>query len=145
MWFSFPEGSDSITVERQPFPAEITDSKGRSYFRAPDHFAPRILEIPGFSACNPPDGSEGLEELPNQDPLRDGAIGELTARLAAQGIELQNLRSDYNAQQAKMSALVAEKTELERQLAIEKSTVNRLQEAIDDADLTPKVLAKATK
>lgn len=113
MWFMLPEGADGISVERQQFACEIRDSVGRGYFRAPDHFAPRILDIPGFALAEPPEGAP--EDLPRADPLRDGAIASLTATNEALRIEISGITGDLNAMRAEMAALRNERdTLLER-------------------------------
>jgi small-conductance mechanosensitive channel len=128
MWFSFPEGCTSISIERQEFMIELANN-GVSYFRAPDHFAPRILAINGFAIAKvenlPPD-------LPQADPLRDGAIGELTRTLESQRLEIQNLHSDLTASQAILAALTNEKANLAATIADREKTILELREALED-------------
>lgn len=130
MWFSLPKGTTGLTVEQQQFSQEITDKDGVSYFRAPDHFSPRILALPGFALAEPPDGAPA--DLPKSDPLRDGAISELTQTLAAQKIEIQNLRSDLNAAHASVTSLHNAKTALEQKLRESTDKIEDLQEQLED-------------
>lgn len=109
MWFKFPKGTKRINVQQQDFGVEAQDEKGGAYFRAPNHFAGLILALPGFAAAEPPAGAP--PDLPKADPLRDGAIADLSKRLEAAQHELQGLRSSYNTLQASLtSAQNANKT-----------------------------------
>ena len=47
MWFSFPQGTTALSCNQQQFVPEHT-ADGVNYFRAPSHFAPIILDLPGF-------------------------------------------------------------------------------------------------
>jgi hypothetical protein len=91
MWFQFPQGTDRISVALQEFQPEATDADGKQFFRAPDHFAGIILDLPGFRAAQPPEGAPA--DLPQADPLRDGAIGQLGAQIDALKLENEALRS----------------------------------------------------
>jgi hypothetical protein len=130
MWFSMPEGCGGITVECQEFGPEVKDEKGVASFRAPDHFAPRILAITGFAVATPPEGAP--DDLPRADPLRDGAIAELTALTESQKTEIQNLRSDLNAASARTVALKNENTDLRTKLEQTIATAAGLQEQLED-------------
>ena len=130
MWFRLPEGCGGVTVERQEFVPEFRDDTGRAYFRAPDHFAPRLLEIKGFSVVETPDGAP--EDLPKADPLRDGAIAELTRALEARDIEIRNLRSDLGAATAKAQAFSNERVELLEKIAKLEDKVTELEEQLED-------------
>lgn len=103
MWFQFPPGAESITVQRQNFGVEITDDKGIGYFRAPSHFAPVILAIPGFGLAR---------DLPADAPAdntgtgtQEKAVSSLAASLEAKDMEIQGLRADLNAAMAETAAL----------------------------------------
>ena len=110
MWFRFPQGSTEIQVEQQTFKSEFQakdkdDNKIYDFFRAPDHFAPRILMHSAFRA-ETPDGAP--DDLPKSDP-------QFSAEVAAQSLELQGLRTSMqNAQQdltvagARLTALKTE-------------------------------------
>ena len=130
MWFKFPEGATSISVEQQSFSTEATGPNGEAYFRAPDHFATRILAIPGFAKAAQPEGAP--EDLPQADPLRDGAIAELTDTVEAQKHEIQDLRSDLNAATGKLVALNNDKVELQRKLDEALGKIEDLQEQLED-------------
>lgn len=136
MWFSFPEGADRITVEHQEFGVEHTDRAGRGYFRAPDHFAPRILMLKGFAQVSEPT-EEFPEDLAPEDPQRDDAIRELAAVASSQKAELENLRSDYIAANAKASALETENVTLRRQLEESQTIIAELREDLEDAGHQP--------
>ena len=135
MWFSFPQGAESITVEHQTFSTELT-YEGKRYFRAPDHFAPRILAIGGFAIVRdlPADAPE---DLPKADPLRDNAIVELTNTTEALKVEVQNMRSDLVVANAKVVALVNERAELTRRLDEALSRVAQLEEDLKDGPSAP--------
>jgi len=93
MWFMFPEGTDRISVQLHEYFPEATDKDGREYFRAPDHFAAIILDLPGFKTAVPPEGAP--PDLPQTDPLRDGAIGQLGGQVDALKLENENLRAGF--------------------------------------------------
>lgn len=91
MWFEFPKGTDQINVQLQEFRTEFTGEDGREYFRAPDHFAGIILDLPGFKSVRPPEGAP--EDLPKADPLRDGAINQLGSQNEALKMENESLKA----------------------------------------------------
>lgn len=130
MWFTFPEGVKGIAVELQHFAPEFRDESGRDYFRAPDHFAPRILTIKGFAIADPPEGAP--EDLPRADPLRDGAISELTRFSESQKIEIQNLRSDLSVAAAKIMAFSNEKANFLQQIEEKDALIESLREQLED-------------
>jgi hypothetical protein len=107
MWFRLPEGCTGLSVEQQEFGIEAKDEEGRGYFRAPDHFAPRILMLKGFSIAEPPEGSP--DDLPKADPLRDTAIANMSREAEGMRTEIANLRSDLIAANARVVALVNER------------------------------------
>ncbi len=92
MWFQFPEGVERLSMELQEYITEAKDPEGRGYFRAPDHYAPLILDLPGFKTAKPPEGAPA--DLPKADPLRDGAIGDLTRQVDSLKLENENLRAN---------------------------------------------------
>lgn len=110
MWFSLPEGCSGIAVDYEHFECEIRDSDGRGYFRAPEHFAAKLLAIPGFGLAEPPEGAP--EDLPRADPLRDSAIADLTKQNESLRIEIGGLRSDLEAMRAQLHAAEHERDEL---------------------------------
>lgn len=126
-----PNGCEAITIEQQQFTSEAVDGEGLCYFRAPEHFAPRILAIEGFTAISePPPGSP--DDLPKSDPSRDGAIEELTKQLAAKDIEIQGLRADLNSANARISALENENKDLTTKLGACEATIIALNEQLED-------------
>ena len=131
MWFRMPEGCGGITVEQQEFSIEFKDANGVCYFRAPDHFSPRILSMSGFASVDQPEGA--LADLPKADPLRDGAIAELTQSNQSLKIEMQNLRSDLVAAHAKLASLNNDKTELEKKLREALANADVMKEHLEDA------------
>lgn len=133
MWFSFPKGCSGISVERQEFGIEYSDDKGTNYFRAPDHFAPKILAIGGFTMVDPPAGAP--DDLPKADPLRDGAIAELTATAEAQKTQLQNMRSDLEASTSRIVALSNENSDLRKLTERQSEQIEQLRELLQDADV----------
>jgi hypothetical protein len=140
VWFKFPKGAESISVEQQSFGIEAKDAEGGCYFRAPNHFAAKILGIPGFITAEPPEGSPA--DLPLSDPLRDGAISELSRENDGLKQELQQLREDLGASTAKIMALNTEKTELLKQVAELEGKVLDLEEQIEDKPLNTASVGK---
>jgi hypothetical protein len=90
MWFRLPKGTSGISVQNQEFSAEATDAEGNEYFRAPDHFAPLILDMPGFVSVGAPPGTD-LPDLPKADPERDTAITRMTATVQSLEAERDTL------------------------------------------------------
>lgn len=80
MWFRFAPGVENLSCQQQNFKVEAKDAEGHGYFRAPAHFAPFILDLSGFKQLVPPDGVTELADLPIDDPVRNGAIGDLSAQ-----------------------------------------------------------------
>ena len=115
MWFAFPEGTDAITVQLQEFHVEAKDEQGREYFRAPDHFAAIILDLPGFKTAKPPEGSPA--DLPLADPLRDGAIGQLTSQIDALKAENESLKAAHVTSRAEVVDLKEKLSAVETKLA----------------------------
>lgn len=132
MWFKFPEGCSNISVEQQSFSIEVVDGDGRGYFRAPAHFAARILGTNmGFAAdVIPPDGAP--EDLPRADPLRDGAISELTGTNEALRMELGGMRSDLEAERAKVRALETARNNLNEKVRAQEELIANLKEQIEE-------------
>jgi hypothetical protein len=91
MWFRFPEGVGAISVEGQEFIPEVRDSAGRNYFRAPDHFAPKILGEQDFVAATP---ETDLPDLPQADPDRDSAIVLLQTQVSSLTMERDGLAAE---------------------------------------------------
>lgn len=106
MWFRCPEGTTGISVQGQEFSIEVKDKEGRGYFRAPDHFAPLIIDA-GFTASAKPEGTD-LPDLPKEDPERDSAIARLTAQIAALQMERDGLVADKAAQAEEIASLQAQ-------------------------------------
>jgi hypothetical protein len=90
MYFRFPEGTTVISVEQQTFTPEAKDKDGNNLFRAPDHFAPIILDLPGFGRGDPVEGSP--EDLPPTDPRRATEVDKLSAQREADKEEITRLR-----------------------------------------------------
>lgn len=137
MWFKFPKGCDAVSVERQSFRSEATDAEGRGYFRAPPHFAARILAMNlGFVAdVSPPEGSPA--DFPKEDPLRDGAIAELTKANEALRLEIAALRSDLEAERAKSRAIATERNDFADKISKLNATIEGLQEQLEDKPAVP--------
>lgn len=144
MWFAFPSGCSGISVELQQFVPEVKGEDGREYFRAPDHFAPRILEIKGFAIANDLPANAPAD-LPKADPLRDNAITELTAASESQKREIQSLREDVIAGNSTIVALRNDNAKLAEALKISLAKIEELEEQIYDkpaAPITPPVAKK---
>lgn len=112
MWFKFPEGVDNISVQQQNFRSEAQDKEGGDYFRAPDHFAPIILELPGFSrVMTPPEGAPA--DLPKEDSETSLALGSLASQVDALKQDNQNLREENANLIRERDALVIQVATLE--------------------------------
>ena len=132
MWFKMPKGCERISVEQQQYEGEIADEGGRFFFRAPDHFAARILNIPGFEiAKDLPEGAPA--DLPKADPLRDGAIAELSMRMEGLRDEVRNTTSDLIAANARIAVMEREKGENAIALQTAQAALARLEETLEDA------------
>lgn len=104
MWFRFPPGTKGITVQQQEFGVEATDEAG-DYFRAPDHFAGIILDLPGFAMAKPPEGAPA--DLPKPDPERDGAVEQL-------GGQIERLKLELDGANARLAEISAERDDLRK-------------------------------
>lgn len=133
MWLAFPNGCSGISVDHLEYSVEVRDESGIGYCRVPEHLAPRLLNIPGFSIGNPPEGAPA--DLPKSDPLRDDVIATLSAQIEAQKREIQDIRSDLIAANSRIQGLVAEKTEREKE--IEKLRVDLAAMQLDIDEIAP--------
>jgi hypothetical protein len=104
MWFKLAEGATGISVQGQEFSAEVIDEEGRGFFRAPDHFAPLILDLKGFEAVGAPPGTD-LPDLPQADPERDTAITRMTMQIQSLTNERDALREQNKELQDQLSLL----------------------------------------
>lgn len=132
MWFKMPKGAGTLTVERQAFVAEVTDSAGIGYFRAPDHFAPRILDLPGFVASDPPEDLNPPADDTKQKGQVDKAIGELTQQLQMVKSENKTLREDAVANNAKHNALTLDFSAMGKRAELAEATLAKLKEDLAD-------------
>lgn len=115
MWFRFPEGIDNISVEQQNFQSEYEDKDRVKYFRAPDHFAPVILDLQGFTRmATPPEGAP--PDLPKEDPEASRALGNLASQVDALKQDNLNLREEN-------MALIAERDMLSARVAAAEAKV----------------------
>ena len=118
-------------MEHESFECEIRDGDGNGYFRAPDHFAARILDVPGFVVATPPEGAP--DDLPRADPIRDGAIAQLTQENQGLRYELQNIRSDLEAARAKAASLEHLNDKLSHDIKERDNIIVGLNEKVEDA------------
>jgi hypothetical protein len=130
LWFRLPEGTNGVAVEHHAFECEIRDSEGWGYFRAPEHLAPRILEVPGFIVTTPPEGAP--EDLPRADPLRDGAIAQLSQENQSLRYELQNTRIDLEAARAKSASLESLNDKLSHDIKERDNIISQLEDKLED-------------
>jgi hypothetical protein len=131
MWIQFPKGCERINVELQTFETEMTDEAGNNYFRAPDHFVPRILNIGGFRALDKaPEGFPA--DLPQADPLRDGAITNLTQENQSLKTQVQNLTEDLTSSHAQIRSLIGEVEALRKQVEMRDERIVTLEEVLED-------------
>lgn len=123
MWFKFPEGSDQINIEQQTFHVEAEDEEGK-YFRAPDHFAPVILGLAGFSRVTKV--LKGApKDLPKSDPQSGRALDKMSTEYDALKQEHTRLLSEH-------VALIAERDGLKDDLADAEKEVEGLKKKIDE-------------
>jgi hypothetical protein len=98
MWFELPTNVSGISVERQQFKAEFTvDDEDavtgkplkRRFFRAPDHFAPQILDL-GLKIRVAAPGEGWPEDLPKEEAT--SVLTDLSATLSNLQAENEKLR-----------------------------------------------------
>ncbi len=123
MWFQFPEGTDKISVELQNFVGEV-EQNGRNFFRAPDHFAPTILSLPGYSAARPT-GDDLPADLPPTIPGAAGAVDDLTGQISALKEEIEGLKKINTEITAERDRAVAKLTPLADENARLKAEVGK--------------------
>jgi peptidoglycan hydrolase CwlO-like protein len=123
MWFQFPEGVSAISVQLQDFSAQAADENGREYFHAPDHFAPLILDLPGFIAKKPPDADK--IQIPMESRSSDDALVRVASQVEAFKLENGNLRSTIAELSAQRDDLKVENNNL-------KGEVSQLKEEIEE-------------
>lgn len=133
MWFKFPDGAETVSIERQIFKPEVTSPSGARLFRAPDHFAPIVRTLPGFGIALPEEIPEDApEDLPRVDPLRDGAIAEQASRLSVLEIEVEGLRTDLSACNAARAAALHERDNLKLELHEAKVKISDLEDELEE-------------
>jgi septal ring factor EnvC (AmiA/AmiB activator) len=132
MWFAFPPGVECISVERQEFITEGKDKLGRDCFRAPDHFAPRILAIPGFVPASELVGDVPSDLTPTS-PDMEKAIQQLAEQRDADGVRIQGLTEDLASLSAKLEAMTNERDEAHKQIEILHEQIENLQQELEDA------------
>ena len=126
MWFKFPMGATGISVQQQGFGVEATDEEKNNYFRAPDHFAGLILDIPGFEIADikklPSDAPEDLAKV---DPVKEANSTLLTGKI--QTLELEN-----EALRANLATVKMERDELTLSLANAQAELSNWQNKEND-------------
>lgn len=126
MWFMFPRETTGITVELQGYGIEALDKDGRGYFRAPDHFAGRILDIPGFEIADVTKlPSDAPEDLAKVDPIKEANSTLLTGKI--QTLELEN-----EALRASLATVKMERDELTLSLANAQAELSNWQNKEND-------------
>ena len=108
MWFRYPVGMTGISVAQNEYGVEATDADGRAYFRAPDHLANVILDLPGFNVVSePPPGAP--PDLPKADLERDTAIERLAKQVDA-------LKQERDELSEKVKLMAIDNAKLRREL-----------------------------
>lgn len=130
MWMMFPKGLERISVERQTFEVEARDAEGNCYTRVPNHFVPILTHHLKFHVADPPEGAP--DDLPMPDPLRDGAIAELSKENEVLRRDTEGLRIDLNALRAELTAVTHERDELKAKLDKCEDRVSKLEEEKED-------------
>lgn len=120
MWFKFPSGLSQISVEQQLFKTEAKDENGAEFFRAPDHFAPQILNLGlGFTRADQPKG--GPPDLPKAVEQNSDAVDKLALELETERKTLESARVLAH----RLSESLEKMTEERDALKIELDDVNK--------------------
>lgn len=114
-YFRFPSGADSISVEQQQFTPIYTNAAGDNFFAAPDHFAPKLLEV-GCAMVEKP--SEAPSDTATEDLLANDSIKELGRHIDAMRQENLDLRSTITQVQDDYLKLKTENEELKKKLGM---------------------------
>jgi hypothetical protein len=142
MWYKFPKGLSGISVERQTFAPEFEDAEGNQYFRAPAHFSNKILGM-GMGFTEVPVAPEGApEDFPDIPPTQNQDLSAAVARASAFENDIQTLRTENSALNAKLGAAMHELEETKLKLH---ETATKLVNFKDDLEeegvkIPPKVL-----
>lgn len=143
MWFAFPEGTTSITVQQQEFHPEIKAKvddggirKEISFFRAPDHFAGIILDQPGFRRMLPPEAANPPPDLPDAASLAldNDLVNQLTG-------QVDTARREAEAARAHLAEVSAERDDLKLKLHEAEVKVADAADHADDAEAQTKAIA----
>jgi hypothetical protein len=142
MWVRFPEGTTAISIERQQFASEVQDPAGRHYVRVPDHLVIHALATNmGFHVMEPPDTD--LEDLPKEDPERDGMIESLTKKVSVTEEELGMMRTDMAALVASHVAMGVERDGLKAKVEELEAKIREMEDDLDeDQPLDPTAVKK---
>lgn len=119
MWMRFPLGTEAVSVHQQNFAVEVKDKEDRGYFRVPNHFAPVLIDISGFEAVDPPEGTD-LKDFPPSDPERDSAIERLTKQVESLREEASRLEIELDKARCERDSAVADVTRLTGATAMKK-------------------------
>lgn len=143
MWFRFAKGHEAISIEQQEFRAEAKDAEGYSYFRAPNHFAPKILALAGYAVVDPPDADGPDNDQERTD--KDTAITQLSQELEAAKEDARTLRENANSASAEFIALRNERDVLAQQVADLTRKVSELSVGTEDGELNgePETVGKS--
>lgn len=114
MWFSFPPGSSGCSIQSQNFTSEFTDAEGRDWFRAPDHFAPKILGMglgyKSLSIGSRPDGCDVDDLAPT--------FGVIGAQIGEQAQVIENLKEELRLANETIQKLQAQQIQSHTQVQI---------------------------
>ncbi len=130
MWFKFPQGTTEISIQQQRFVPEHTDSDGNLYFRAPNHFAPHILQLKGFGSVSQPDGA--VDDLDPNDRERNDAISNLSGTVTQLQQELADAKAGLIAVNRDLQTKERELNETRAMLQIAEMKIKELEEALED-------------
>jgi hypothetical protein len=146
MWIVMPRNTEAFSCQQQAFRSEGKTRRKfknideeRHLTRVPDHFAPILLSIPGYEIAQDDEVPQDIPDLPKADPLRDGAIGDALRQIEALKSELQNVRGDLEAANARSRSLLVERDnfvqqafQLNKEVAELKEKVAELEEDAKD-------------
>lgn len=143
-WFRMPKGVERVQVALQDFKAEVLHDGGH-FFRAPDHFAPTILGLSGFSVQVPPDLDETA--LGPMEGERDEALEAMVAEIASLHEQLKTANETNGTLSAELTAMTTNRDEMKMagadaagKLVETMAELNNLKQALVDKGVDPATL-----
>lgn len=113
MWFELPTNVSGISVQRQDFKPEHVTADNKRYFRAPEHFAPEIINM-GLGIRPVVPGEDWPDDLPPE--VVSNAIGDLSKEVTSLKTENENLRTLLSGARRENFDLLAKVEDLSKRL-----------------------------